>query len=500
MYSNFNLSHYKNATFNQGYLIPMGLMEVLPGDIFRHKTSMLLRTTPLLAPVMHPVHASIHHWFVPTRLIWEDFEKFITGGEDGDDASVAPTVTVNTGTGWAVGSLADYFGLPTGVDDLTVSALPFRAYNLIFNEWYRDTQLQSKVAISKASGADATTATALIRRNWEKDRFTSARPDPQLGAAVTMPLGTEAPVRGLGMAPGASYASTPAVRETGGVSVTYSGGASPIDTGTNRLYVEEDDANSGYPKIFADLSEATAATINQLREAWAIQKFMENRNRAGGRYPEYLRLLGVNYSDSRLQRPEYLGGGRQTVQFSEVLQTAPAEIDTEETPVGNMAGHGIGALGSNRYQRYFEEHGYVITLVSVKPITGYFQGIPKLWSRSTKYDYWQKELQHIGMQEVYKKEIWAAASPTAVLGYQDAYDDYRRIENSVAGEFRTTLNFWHMMREFSGEPSLNSAFIQADPTDRVYATGSSSHQILAMANHSVKAKRLIAASGKPGGI
>lgn len=498
MYSNFNLSHYKNATFNQGYLIPMGCVEVLPGDIFRHSTSLLLRTSPLLAPVMHPVHASIHHWFVPTRLIWEDFEKFITGGEDGDDASVAPTVTINSGSGWAVGSLAQYLGLPAGVDDLTVSALPFRAYNLIFNEWYRDTQLQAKVAVSKASGADSTTATSLIRRNWEKDRFTSARPDPQLGTAVTVPLGDSAPVVSDGSVPTMIRSDNSGTerqlhgRTAGGGGDVFGTGGFGGAEGTLKW--------GGNTGLEVDLASATAATINQLREAWAIQRFMENRNRAGGRYPEYLRMLGVNYSDSRLQRPEYLGGGRQTVQFSEVLQTAPAVIDTEETPVGNMAGHGIGALRSNKYQRYFEEHGYVMTLVSVKPITGYFQGIPKMFLRTSKYDYWQKELQHIGMQEVYKQELWAASTPGSVFGYQDAYDEYRRIENSVAGEFATTLDFWHMMREFSSEPSLNSTFIQADPTDRVYAAGSSSHQLLAMANHSLKAKRLVAASGKPGGL
>lgn len=485
-----NLSHYKLLTCNQGPLIPCGIMEVLPGDKFFHKTSMLIRTSPLLAPVMHPVHASVHHWFVPLRLLWTNWESFITGGENGEDATTPPTITINTGSGLAIGSLGDYLGLPTGVDDITVSALPFRAYNLIYNEWYRDEQLQSKIAISKGDGTDSTTSTTLLYRNWEKDRFTSARPDPQLGPEVTMPLGTTAPV------------------VSNSADVLLSGGTvanqrwRTTGSGSARTYIETaaaDDtpiqfgAESG---LEADLSEASAATINELRFAFAVQRFMENRSRYGGRYVEYLRGLGVNPSDARLQRPEYLGGGKQTIQFSEVLQTAPASIDEDETPVGNLAGHGIGAMGSRKYRRFFEEHGFVISLLSVKPVTMYTQGIPKLWSRETKFDYWQPELQHIGQQEVLNKEIYAAHSqPNGTHGWQDQYDEYRHQFSSIAGEFRTTQDTWHMGRIFESDTALNSAFVTANPTDRIYATGSSAHQLYVMANHSIQARRLLSSTG-----
>lgn len=488
----FDLSHYKLFTCDQGYLIPAGIQEVLPGDTFQHHTSLLIRTQPLLRPVMHPVHASVHHWFVPFRLIWEDWENFITGGEDGEDASVYPTITINSGSGFSIGSLGDYFGLPTGVDDITFSALPFRAYNLIFNEFYRDQQLQTKIAFSKSSGVDTTTSQALLRRCWEKDRFTSSRPDAQLGPEVTLPLGTTAPVipnqADLNPTFVAQGGATP--RNINGVSgaTTVQGSGNWDASGPLRF------DNTG---LVVDLEDATSASINQLREAFAIQRFQENRNRYGGRYPEYLMQLGIVPSDARLQRPEYLGGGKQTIQFSEVLQTAPAEIDTNETPVGDLAGHGIGSLRSRKYRRFFEEHGFVITLVSVKPVTMYTQGLQRLWNRRTKYDFWQKELQHIGSDEVLLKEIYAqgTSSDEEVFGFQDRNDDYRHAVSTIAGEFRTTENMWHMGRIFGSAPALNASFVQADPTDRIYATGSTAHQLQIMANHTLKAKRLMAQNG-----
>lgn len=486
-----NLSHYKLGTGNQGYLIPVGCYEALPGDLIRDHSTVFMRTSPLLAPVMHPVHVTIHKWFVPTRILWEDFENFITGGEDGENASVHPYITTPAVTGFAEGSLADYLGVTPDVPNLQVSALPFRAYNTIFNEWYRDTQLQPlKVAVSKASGSDTVTSTGILQRAWEKDRFTSARPDPQLGPEVTVPLGDTAPLERIPNAP-VSHVYQAGNNTLVGVDVleTNTGGVTWLPPATN-VSIDNHDA------MRVDLSDATAATINELREAFAIQRFQENRSRYGGRYPEYLRMMGVNPRDSRLQRPEYLGGGKQTLQFSEVLQTAPAEIDSETTPVGNMAGHGINATSSRPVRYYAEEHGFVITLLSVKPVTMYAQGISKMWSRQTKFDYFQPELQHIGQEAVKVKEVYAAAAdPNLEFGWNDRYDDYRRIESSISGEMRTTQQQWHMARIFSSEPALNADFIRANPTDRIYAAGSTQDQLLFMVNHKIHAKRLVAPTG-----
>ena len=485
----FSLSHYKVLSCDLGELIPCGLMEVLPGDSVQHATSALVRCSPLLAPVMHPVHIKIHHWYVPFRLIWEDWEDFITGGPDNDDASVYPTIS-SGGSGFALGSLADYLGVPPSVANQSVSALPFRAYALIFNEWYRDQDLVSPLALSLASGVDSTTSTALQNVAWEKDYFTTSRPWEQKGPAITIPLGTRADVKGLGFATTTNWTAGPSanVRETGGNTTTYSAyrgtnDANPFVKGTAS-------GTGGFPDVYADLTGASAVTVNVLREALALQRFSEARARFGSRYVEYLAYLGVTSSDARLQRPEYLGGGKQTIQFSEVLQTAEGT-----DPVGDLKGHGIGALRSNRYRRYFEEHGLVLSFISVKPKTMYVQGLPRMWNKRVREDYWQKELEHIGQQEVLNKEVYLAhTTPDGVFGYQDRYDEYRRMESTIAGEFRTTLDFWHMARTFSSSPALNAAFVTSVPTERVFAVPSAD-VLWIMANHSIQARRLVAKTG-----
>lgn len=489
---NHNLSAPKMLTCNMGQLIPIGCQEVLPGDVFRHSTKLLIRTTPLLAPVMHPVHATVHHWFVPNRLIWNSWEPFITGGDTGLSEPVFPTMTEVAG--YQEGTLADYFGIPTGVPNITHSALQMRAYQLIFNEWYRDEQLQTQIALSKGDGNDTTTSRTILPRAWNRDRFTAARPEPLLGDDVTIPISGMAPVKGIGKATNVFNQAPGSVYETGNDSTTGYASAMPIDDAANdeRFFIEEDPNNTGFPGIFSDLSEVQdPASLLALREAFAILRFKENRNRMGGRYVEYLRALGVNPSDARLQRPEYLGGGRQTIQFSEVISTAETEVDTDYTPVGALKGHGIASLKSNRYQRYFEEHGFVITLFNVQPITAYSQGLHRQWNRRTKFDYWQPELEHIGEEAIPVKEVYAAAAdPELTFGYVPRYDDYRHPLATIAGEFRSSLNFWTMFRDFSAEPSLNANFIQANPTDRIYAT-SSTDQLQVMAYHDLKAKRFV---------
>jgi len=490
--SKFNLSYTKLLTCDMGELVPVGITEVLPGDTVQQATSALIRCSPLLAPVMHPVRVAIHHWYVPHRIIWEDFEDFITGGPDGLDASVFPTITMPGGGGAAIGSLADYLGVPTGVNSLEVSALPFRAYAKIWNEFYRDQDLQTELTIDETSGADTTTSTALQNADWEKDYFTSARPWEQKGATITIPLGTTAPVTGIGFggASSAAIGATIASRETDGTDPTYAFGFSDALGNAIRIKATAD-SDTARPQIYADLSGASAITINALREAMALQRYAEARARYGSRYVEYLRYLGVRSSDARLQRPEYLGGGRQTIQFSEVLQTAEGT-----DPVGEMRGHGIAAMRSNRYRKFFEEHGYVISVLTVRPKTIYQQGLFRHWNRRTKEDFYQKELQHIGQQEILNKEVYAPhASPDGVFGYQDRYDEYRRNESLVSGEFRdTTLDHWHMARVFGSTPALNASFVSSVPTKRVFAS-QSTDGLYIMAKHSMQARRMVASSG-----
>lgn len=488
--SKFSLSHYKLLSCRMGELIPCALTEVLPGDTVQQATSALVRCSPLLAPVMHPVHIRIHHWYVPHRLVWEDWEDFITGGPDGMDASVFPTIAFGDGLP-DVGTLADYLGVPPDVaGSKSVSALPFRGYALIWNEWYRDQDLQTELAISLASGVDATTSTALQNVDWEKDYFTTARPWEQKGPSVTIPLTGDAPVTGIAVNTGVNYTSAATgTKDTQGANPPAGNDWAPHDVA---LMVQGIEATKT-PQIFADLSAVSGVTVNALREALALQRFEEARARYGSRYVEYLRYLGVRSSDARLQRPEYLGGGKQTLQFSEVLQSAPVAANGV---VGDMKGHGIGAVRSNRYRRFFEEHGYVFSFLSVKPKTMYVQGLARTWNRRIKEDFFQKELQHIGQQEVLNKELYLAhATPDGTFGYQDRYDEYRRSESGVAGEFRTnTLNYWHFARVFASDPALNAAFVSSVPTERTFAAATND-TLYVMAMHSIQARRLLAKRG-----
>lgn len=484
----FSLSHYKLLTMDMGLIIPIAWYEALPGDTIQQATSALIRVSPLLSPVMHPVQVRLHHWFVPNRLIWEDWEDFITGGPDGTSVPVHPHITLGTTT---EGSLHDYFGVHPYAysSSVDISALPFRAYQLIFNEYYRDQDLVTEATIDKTSGTDTTTETDIQYAAWEKDYFTTARPWEAKGTAITIPLGTTAPVLGIGKTD-QSYSSGPqTVYETG---QTGSTSFADYDNLTD-FRVEEDPSNAGYPGIFADLSAASGIDLNDLRLALSLQRAQEARARYGSRYVEYLRYLGIKSSDGRLQNPEYLGGGRQIIQFSEVLQTAEGT-----DPVADMKGHGIAAMRSNRFRRYFEEHGIVMTLMSVIPKTIYNGNLYRGWSREVKEDYFQKELQHVGDQEVTNKEVYAGhGTPDGVFGYQARYDEYRHIPSSIAGEFRSTLDHWHYARIFSGDPALNSSFVTAVPTKRVYASNSTDC-LYVMANHSIQARRLLTnrSSGK----
>lgn len=493
--SKFSLSHYVLKTCKMGYVLPVGLVEVLPGDSFRHATSVFMRLAPMLAPVMHPVTVRIHHWFVPTRLLWDDFEDFITGGPNNADVSEFPTITAPSG-GFAVGSLADHLGLPPKIEGIEVSALPFRAYNLIYNEWYRDQDLETEKALSLESGPDTTTATDLLRCDWERDYFTTSRPWPQKGPDVSVPVNLTA-------------AGEPTVTITGSPALSSSGDCQWASVESSRSHYWQsydaiDPPNAGLTVNKGTLAvdfksgnpELGSVNINSLREAFALQRFAEHRAMYGSRYVEYLRYLGIKASDARLQRPEYLGGGKQVIQFSEVLQTAEGT-----DPVGTLRGHGIAAMRSNRYRRFFEEHGFVVSIMLVRPKAIYMQGIPRSWLRRVREDFFQTELQNIGQQEVYTKELYGGAADGddgqfKVFGYQNRYDEYRGHESYVCGEFRDILDYWHLARSFSNEPVLNADFISATPSERIFAA-QENDQLYCMINHSLQARRLMSKFGNP---
>lgn len=463
-----------------GKIIPVALTEALPGDTFQQSTSLLMRLSPQLAPVMHPVSIRLHHWFVPHRLNWEGWEDFITGGPDGTGtAEPYPTnaapVTVTTGDLW------DYFGLPVGktFPAGSLSTLPLQAYNHIFNEFYRDQDLVSEVTLENPNP---------LLCAWQKDYFTSARPWSQKGPSVTLPIGGSAPVVSTGENPNFNAAGD----------ASFINRNIQVNTGANNPVIMSGASVSALlPMQFgnmtgleADLSAAEAANIIDVRRAFALQRYQEARAQYGSRYTEYLRYLGVNPQDSRLQRPEFLGGGKQTISFSEVLKTGSGEDPSE--PIGTMKGHGIAALRSNRYRYFCQEHGYILTLMSVRPKTLYMDGMPKTFSKRTKEEYYQKELELIGQQEVYKREIYADGSATdaEVFGYNDRYSEYRYGYSGVRAEFRDILDYWHLGRKFASAPTLNGSFVECDPTKRIFAE-QTQHSLWCMLNHNIKARRLV---------
>lgn len=495
-----NPSFERKLSLNQGFIVPVQCQEVLPNDDVRHKVDVILRTQQLQAPVYHSAEVKFHTYFVPARLCWDNFDKFITGGEDGLNESVPPTIDVG-GAPIASGSLSDHLGLPQGQTvSEDVSALPFRAYALIYNEYYRDQDLQDPVPLSTADGEDVTTSTVLKRACWQKDYFTTCRPDTQKGDDVTIALTGDAPILGLGKQNQTFSDTDQNVHETDGDgTVTYDkniafGGAAPNGT----IYLEEDPDNAGYPNLRADLSNVAAVDINTIRLAASLQRYKENMLKFGARYTERLQAaFGVKNPDARLQRPEYLGGGKSVIQFSEIIQSAPSIDDTSAESVGTLKGHGITVLRENKYRRRVPEYGFLITVMVVRPKTAYQEGVHRMWSRLTKEDYFQPELQHIGMQQVKKREIYAGSSnPDDVFGYQNRYDEYRHMFDQVSGELNDTLDYWHMARQFGSEPSLNGSFVECEGVDRPFSTNAD--EFVARVFHKIKIKNnTVSKTGTP---
>lgn len=507
--STFDLSHDKKLSCKMGQLVPILCMETVPGDRFTVSSAQMLRFAPMLAPVMHQISVYTHFYFVPNRILWSNWEDFITGGEDGTAAPTFPYISLSS---IANGDLADYLGLPYAIASADYNALPFAAYQAIYGEYYRDQNLQTSTTQKKYDCVDgdnsaavaAGTLNVLRNRAWQHDYFTSALPWTQKGAEATIPLGTEAPLL-----------YTPTVPMEAIISGTVPGSGRHSIEGnvpgsvSNSAILEIDRGGGNYSEIsidvsdahVADLSNATAATIIDLRNAFRLQEWLEKNARAGSRYIEViLSHFGVRSSDARLQRPEFLGGSASPVTISEVLQSSATS--SEPTPQGNMAGHGISAGGSNKWSYFCEEHGFIIGIMSVMPKTAYQQGVPRIFRKFDKFDYYWPSFAHIGEQPIYNYEIFSNPPDgfdNDVFGYTPRYAEYKYVPPTVHGDFRDSLDFWHLGRKFSSRPSLNSAFIrcQESETDRIFAVQDGSDQLWCLIYHKISARRPMPYFGTP---
>ena len=477
--STFDRSHGLKTTFDAGELIPVYVDEALPGDTFSCNMTAFSRLATPIHPTMDNAFMDSHFFSVPIRLVWDDFEEFMgetktytASGtarlDETPDFTVAvpipPTITAG-GSGEAEESLSDYFGIPTKIAGLEFSALWHRAYTLVWNDWFRDENLQAPKTILTTSGADATTY-ALLNRGKKHDYFTSALPWPQKGADVTIPLGTTAPVTGL-FTKGASVLAGAGWYDQDGVPGT--GQDIQYNYSTNSQYLGFETTGSNVLNVKADLTDATAATINQLRLAFATQKFLEIQARGGSRYIEVIKNhFNVTSPDARLQRPEYLGGGSSPVNISPVAQTSSTDATT---PQGNLSAIGTTVLSGHSFTKSFTEHTIVIGMVSVRTDLTYQQGLNRMMSRDTIYDYYWPTLSTIGEQAVKNKEIYAQGTSTdeETFGYQERYAEYRYKPSSITGKFRSnatgTLESWHYAQEYASLPLLGDSWIQVTDTN-----------------------------------
>lgn len=528
--STFNMSYDRKFSMNFGDLVPVHCQEVIPGDKISINPQHMTRMAPMLAPIMHEVNVFIHYFFVPNRITWRNWEQFITGGESGLDEHLLPTVS---GMPVKKSSLADYLGLPltegrfavgnSGNLSQKISLLPFLAYQKIWDEFYRDENLQTSVfrdskgeifqpfldGDTPYSGAPVKGFADLFKmrqRAWHHDYFTSALPFAQKGAAVKMPLQMTAD---LYYNPGGNtfvkdlngnLSNTGFRLEDG----SNNGGVTPV----GHLMKETAGAGNSVPvnidnsaNLGVDLKTASGSTINDLRRAFKLQEWLEKNARAGSRYAEsILSFFGVRSSDQRLQRPEFLGGNKTPIMVSEVLQQSATD---QTSPQGNMSGHGISMGKSGGFTRFFEEHGYVIGLMTVIPKTSYSQGIPRHFSKHDKFDYFWPQFEHIGEQPILNKEIYARNSADfdseGVFGYVPRYSEYKYSPSTVHGDFKDSLYFWHLGRIFDAPPKLNENFVtcQKQALSRIFAVEDDSDKFFCHLYQKITAKRKMSYFGDP---
>lgn len=467
-------------SFNGGDLVPIFIDEVYPGDTYKLRTNMFVRfSSPLVAPIFDNVYVDTFWFFVPNRLVWSHWQNFMGESDtpyDPDTPSttdyLVPQITAPEG-GFPFGSLADYFDMRPGVANLSVSALPFRAYNLIYNEWFRAEDIIDSLPVPSGETDDFSNY-SIQKRGKRFDYYTSALPWPQKGPSVGLNLSGQIPVYGNGMSlgftngtmtGGGALASTPPEFQVRGgyygQTLPFTGSAGTNLTGNSAIGVTTDPANSG---LIADLSDATSITVTSLRNAFQVQKFYERAARSGTRYTEILRgFFGVVSPDSRLQRPEYLGGSSSRMMINTVVQNSATD---STSPQGHLTAFGVGGMRAHGFTKSFVEHGHVIGLVNVRTDLTYQQGVRRIFSRQTKLDYYWPTFAHLSEQPILRKEIFAqgTSADDEVFGYQERYAELRYFPSSVCGELRSdyaqSLDIWHLSQDFANAPTLSQSFIE----------------------------------------
>lgn len=499
----FSLTHDVKLSTKVGQLTPCCVIDTIPGDRFTISGNAMVRLAPMIAPVMHRMDVYIHYFFVPNRILWPNWQDFITGGEDGENTDVHPFVEVNTDQ-TPPGSLADYMGLPTDLDtgpnrDYFINPMAFAAYQKIYDDYYRDENLIDRIDPQLTDGdnqAQLPLLGTLRNRAWSKDYFTSALPWTQRGPEALLPVGGTAPLE-IFQTPTQPFTDnngTP-YPDQGTINWNVNPGQLTIEPTNDPGIIDVSQSH------FVDLSQATAQSIIDLRRAFALQTWLEKNATGGARYIENIAVhFGVETSDKRLQRPEYIGGVSAPIKMSEVLQTSASS--GQPTPQGTMAGHGISVGGSKKYSYFAEEHGYIMGIMSVLPKPAYQQGVEKHYRRFNKFDYAWPTFAHVGEQPIENLELYVTGDDQidqGTFGYTPRYAEYKFKNNRVAGDFRTSLDFWHMGRKFANLPGLNEDFITCFPEeiDRIFAVQSGEDNLWCQVLNEVSVRRKLPVFGTP---